>query len=152
MINPKQFKEFVCRTLKEIPGGHSDSSLVTALMCAAHESHLGEYMKQKKGPALSPWQIEPATHDDTWEHGDTICFNAQLLGIECGVEKLEYDLRYSVFMFRQRLFMKPEALPPADDLMAIAEYLKKHWNTAKGKATTEDYYKAYNYYYGRSLI
>jgi hypothetical protein len=147
-FNPKQFKKFVSQTLQHIPKGYSESSLVAALMCAAHESKLGEYLYQENGPALGVFQIEPTTHDTIWEHGDTCCENAQLMGIEWSESALVYDLRYQVFMFRQRLFMKPEALPPADDLMAMAMYLKKHWNTVHGKAKAHDYYLDYLEFYG----
>jgi hypothetical protein len=151
MIDPKQLRSLVKRTLKRIPHGYSESSEVAVLMLSAHESRLGKYLKQTQGPALGMGQIEPITHDDTWKHGDTCAANAKILRIDRDVERLEYDLVYQIFMIRQRLFMKPEALPPSNDPWAIAEYLKKHWNTTRGKAEADDYYKAYNYYYGELL-
>ena len=93
-LDPGQFKNFVSSVLLEIPNGFSDSALIAALMCAAHESHLGKYLKQRNGPALGPYQVEPATHDDTWRHGQSCCKNAQLLGIEHDTDRLAYDLRY----------------------------------------------------------
>ena len=55
--------------------------------------------------------------------------------------RMNYDMRYAVFMIRQRLFMKPEALPdnPAD----ISIYLKKFWNSAGGAATDTSYLTDY---------
>jgi hypothetical protein len=143
MINPKQLRDLITRILKEIPHGYSEDAVELLMMIAAHESNLGTYLSQANGPALGIFQIEPITHDDTWENGDSICDNAQLLGIECAVEKLEYDLRYQIFMARQKLFMVSEAIPSNCMAMKMAEYCKKYWNTEHGKATAYDYHKAY---------
>lgn len=146
-INPKQFKSLVGRVIKEIPHGYSRETEICLLMCAAHESRLGTFLKQNKGgPALSPWQIEPKTHDTVWEFGDSCRSNAKLLNIEWSVASLEYDLRYSIFIARQRLFMKSEPIPKT--LSEIACYLKEHWNTVHGKAKSIDYLEAYMFYYG----
>ena len=110
--------------IKEIPNGYSPNTEKCMLMIAAHESRLGTFLKQNKGPALGPWQIEPATHDAVWEFGDTCKSNAKLLNIEWSEASLEYDLRYSIFIARQRLFMKPEAIPTT--LSDIARYCKEH--------------------------
>jgi len=143
MINPNQLRDLITRILKEIPHGYSEDAVELMMMIAAHESNLGTYLRQVDGPALGIFQIEPATHDDTWENGDSICANAQILGIECAVEKLEYDLRYQIFMARQKLFMISEAIPSNRMVMKMAEYCKKYWNTQHGKATVCDYHDAY---------
>ena len=148
-INPKQLKSLVKRTLKRIPNGHNKRSEVITLMIAAHESHLGYFLKQEEGPALGLAQIEPITHDDTWTHGDSCAANAKLLRIERDVDRLEYDLVYQIFITRQRLFMKPDPLP--ESLWDLARYCKKHWNTTHGKATVENYYYAYTKFYGEKL-
>jgi len=144
MIDPGQLRDLITRTLKEIPNGYSEDAVELMMMIAAHESSLGTSLVQNGGgPALGLFQIEPATHDDTWENGDSICANAQILGIECAVEKLEYDLRYQIFMARQKLFMISEAIPSNRMVMKMAEYCKKYWNTQHGKATAYDYHEAY---------
>ena len=116
-------------------------------MIIAHESSGGECIAQTNGPALGIIQMEPVTHSETWRWGDSIIRNAKALGIISNddegftifpdAELLVYDLRYNVFMARQKLFMAAGALPgnPAD--MAI--YLKKHWN-GDGKATADKYH------------
>ena len=145
----KHLKKYVVEpTLNEIPRGYSEEAVVAIMQIMAHESRRGHYLKQVNGPALGLIQMEPATHDDTWANGDSIWENATLLGIVSQreyerkihppAERLVYDLRYNVFMARQRLFMKPEALPT--DPIKISVYLKRHWNTVHGKALGLDYY------------
>tara|TARA_R110002020_G_scaffold471058_1_gene697468 strand:+ start:357 stop:818 length:462 start_codon:yes stop_codon:yes gene_type:complete len=146
-MNKKQLTELVIvPTLKEIPKGYSPEAVLAIQMIVAHESCCGEYIAQTRGPALGIIQMEPATHDDVWTHGDSIQRNAELLKIVTpglGVKnvpssnRLIYDLRYNVFMARQKLFMAPGALPSNIDDMA--KYLKINWN-GPGKATAAKYH------------
>ena len=133
-------------TLKEIPLGYSAAAVMAIQMIIAHESSCCEFIAQTRGPALGVIQMEPETHDDTWAHGDSIYRNAEILKIVTpglGVknipkaDRLIYDLRYNVFMARQRLFMFSESLPESAE--AMANYLKKYWN-AGGKATATKYH------------
>lgn len=133
-------------TLKEIPFGYTPNAVLAVQMIIAHESLRGKYLKQVKGPALGPINMEPPTYYSTWRFGDSIRANAEKLGIisaNMGVDniphpsRLIYDLRFNVFMARQKLFMAPGALP--SDPMKMAHYLKLNWN-GDGKATAQEYY------------
>lgn len=145
-MNKKQFTELVIiPTLEKIPKGHSKEAVKAIQMIVAHESLCGEYLAQENGPALGVIQMEPFTHDQVWKYGDSIQKNAELLKIVTpglGVrnvpkaERLIYDLRYNVFMARQKLFMAPGSLP--SNTNELAAYLKKNWN-GPGKATAEKY-------------
>jgi len=148
-MDKKQLTDLVIiPTLHEIPHGYSEESVLATQMIIAHESSGGEFIAQDRGgPALGMIQMEPATHTDVWKHGDSIWDNALLLGIiDAGAlyskkhpdaRRLIYDLRYNVFMARQKLFMDPGALP--SDEFEMAEYLKKNWN-GNGKATPTKYH------------
>jgi hypothetical protein len=145
-MNKKQLTELVIvPTLHEIPKGYSPEAVMAIQMIIAHESSGGEYIAQTKGPALGIIQMEPFTHSQVWKFGDSIQKNAELLRIVTpglGVQnipspkRLIHDLRYNVFMARQKLFMSPGALPGNPEEMA--HYLKKHWN-GDGKATAAKY-------------
>ena len=145
-MNKQQLTDLVIiPTLKEIPSGYSDQAVMAIQMIIAHESTGGEYIAQTRGPALGIIQMEPATHFDVWKFGDSIAKNAELLGITTrgtGVvnipppERLIYDLRYNVFVARQKLFMAKGALPSR--AFDMAAYLKTHWN-GDGKATLKKY-------------
>lgn len=152
-MNKQQLEdEIVIPTLKQIPKGYSYSAVTAIMMIIAHESRQGHYIRQGRfGPALGLIQMEPATHNDVWRHGDTIWSNAVKLGIITKMDRimrrhpaparLIYDLRYCVFMARQKLFMVPKAFPV--DREGLSKYLKKHWNTAAGKADEMSYLDDY---------
>lgn len=156
-MNKQQLEELIAiPTLKQIPKGYSDSSLLAFMMCVAHESMRMEFVRQcgcsAEVGAFGPIQMEKLTHDQTWKYGDSIWDNALKLGIitkyqhfnktHPNVERLIYDLKYNVFMFRQRMFMKPQVFPPAEPEL-ISQYLKTHWNSIHGAAQKDSYLKDY---------
>lgn len=147
----EQLLELVVKpTLANLRNGPTGETAI--MMIIAHESKRGEYLKQwPTGPAWGLIQMEVVTHDDTWENGDSIWDNALKLGIISELqhmykehpshERLAYDLRYNVFMARQRLFMKPGKLPT--DLRELSIYLKTHWNSVEGAASHLSYFNDY---------
>lgn len=146
-MNKQQLTDLVIiPTLDEMPKGLSAEAVLAIQMIVAHESTGGTYIAQTKGPALGIIQMEPVTHDSTWDHGDSIWVNAVKLGIITRAQKLLrkrpdasrliYDLRYNVFMARQRLFMFKESFPVDIDDMSF--YLKENWN-GPGEATPDKY-------------
>jgi hypothetical protein len=140
-MNKAQLTDLVIiPTLNEIPYGFSPEAVMAIQMIIAHESCGGDYIAQMTGPALGVIQMEPFTHDDVWFNGDSIKNNATLMGISQCVGQLVYDLRYNVFMARQKLFMAKGALP--NDPAEMAKYLKLNWN-GDGKATPEKYHQDY---------
>jgi hypothetical protein len=116
-------------------------------MIAAHESHLGYYLHQEKGPAVGIYQMEPATFHDCLVN--YVKYNSILessLGrfYEFPVPAyMAFDLSYATAMARVQLYRAPDRLPHRSDIRAMAEYAKKYWNTELGKATVEDYESAY---------
>lgn len=137
--------------LKQIPSGYTIKARIAVQMIIAHESERGEYIRQLGGgPAMGWIQMERTTYFSTWAHGDSIWRNAKKVGIindkeykkriVPDVNRLLYDMRFNIFMCRQRLFMKPAALP--EGLVDISIYLKKHWNTATGSASDNSYLDA----------
>ena len=151
-MDKQQLKELIIEpTLKEIPDGYSEEAVLALLMIAAHESLRGKYLKQISGPALGIYQMEPATYYDTWKNGDTIWANAAILGlvtVEQAAKKLIpkpenmiWNLKFATFMARQRLFMKPEALP--EGMGQLSLYLKDCWNSVLGEADGYSYMNDY---------
>lgn len=115
-------------------GMYSLSAEVLMLGTAAHESHLGKYLKQIKGPARGPYQMEPDTEKDIWEN--YLCYRpgrARLITNITGVDTpdddhLTYNLVYSTAMARLHYRRISEPFPPADNLPAIASYWDRHYN------------------------
>lgn len=165
-FNPKQFRELIIRpTLKylepDVP--YSEEAEDLLFMTAAHESRLGTYLKQVNGPALGVYQMEMATHTDIWDnflkYRDELAWALDDLLTERFDEdysdSLVFDLRYATAMARVHYYRVPEALPKKEEfktnvsyLKALSEYAKKYYNTELGKATADDYYKAFIKYKG----
>ena len=144
-IDKGQLRELVIvPTLKsldpEIP--FSNAAVKLLMMTAAHESRLGTYLRQLGGPALGIYQMEPATEDDI--EVNYLAHRAYLdeKVLQTGMY-LMTDLRYATTMARIHYYRDKEALPDEDDLIGLANYAKRIWNTEEGKATARDYYQAY---------
>lgn len=133
-------------TLKRI-GLYSHESAMLLLGTAAHESHLGTYLRQHPhGPALGVYQMEPATHDDCWanylfyrQHLVDRLWSARLPGREPSL--LITDLGYATAMARIQYLRDPKPVPST--LKGQAETWKNHWNTAKGAGTVGQYLEAW---------
>lgn len=96
------------------------------------------YLKQVGGgPALSPWQIEKATHDDIW--ANYLHFRPSLAGLVSHHGSTAADLvarpLYAAIICRLKYLRAPEKLPTTAEEMAL--YHKKYYNTQSGKASVE---------------
>lgn len=120
-----QFQDLIERTLWSY-GLSGPSATRLLLMTAAHESRFGTYLKQKGGPALGAFQMEPSTFD--WlrhKYGERFPDLADRKAWE-----LESDLRLAIVFARLRYLAVPEPLPKMDapDQM-FARYWGKHYQT-----------------------
>ncbi|HEY1503196.1 MAG TPA: hypothetical protein VGF92_02790, partial [Stellaceae bacterium] len=112
---------------------------------ALQESSGGHWLAQINGPARGIWEMEKATHDDIWVN--FLKFNSSLavrvselsVPVIDRVEQLAGNLYYACAMARIDLLRAPEPLPPAGDIAAQADYYKRHYNSARGKATVDEY-------------
>lgn len=98
----------------------------------------------KVGPALGPFQMEPATFYDTWSrsasgHRALVLRHVAPADLDgAGVPKPELmvtDLRFAAMLARLKYRLAPPALPAADDLDALWRYYKRWWNSEEGAAT-----------------
>lgn len=126
---------------------NTQAAINLIMMIIAHESGKLTYAKQIRGPALGFAQMEPATYQwlVQWlsEHRPHLLDAAAGFSSSAKPEHMIFDPQYAVCMARLNLLRFPEALPSEDDLEGLAHYAKKYWNTSAGKATPEDYLKAY---------
>lgn len=126
---------------------------------AAHESAMGKYLHQIKGPALGIYQIEPLTHFDVWANflkyrtglrdkvlgmvPQNMLRHDSATGVNYGAESmLITDLAYATVMARLVYLRAPAPMPAADDINGLAAYWKKFYNTPLG-AGTENEFKAH---------
>jgi len=122
------------------------------VMIACHESLGFKYRKQISGPAVSFYQIEPATFSDVWDR----YLGARRLKKANVRQFMPDDLlplnalaksdEFATAIARMKLYMVPEALPLVTDDEGLARYAKKYWNSDLGKATPEKYLNDFNRY------
>lgn len=159
MLDVKQFRELVVRPTLERIGLWSEAAENLLVGTAIQESRL-KYLKQKgAGPALGVYQIEPATHADVWIN--FLRFKPAKANVVMGLVHrhvddrhmgysdnlaLVYDLAYATAIARIIYYRRPEPLPPADDIDALAAYWKQHYNTPLGAGTAEEWAANYRRY------
>jgi hypothetical protein len=156
-IDADQLRVEIVRPALHAIGLHSVAAEDLVMGTAAQESRL-KYVKQLgKGPALSIYQIEPATYNDYWdnflEHRPKL---AQKIIDYCGisehsftadhrpdVERLVYDLRYATIMCRIHYRRIRAPLPKSGDILGYANYWKKYYNTYLGHGSVEQFINSY---------
>lgn len=116
------------------------------LATAAQESHVGTYLKQVKGPALGPYQMEPPTLLDLYKNFATGERRVLLHRFASPAELEEApliavvgNLHYATALARMNYRRFPAALPAFGDQKAMWAYYKKYWNSVLGAATEEDF-------------
>lgn len=141
-----QFRDLIIEPTLEELGLHSVSAVELLLGTAIQESRLS-YLKQLGGgPAMGPFQMEPATHDDIFENylqyqeGLRQRVMAQVRGgFEPDAMNMAGNLYYACAMCRVHYRRVREALPPAGDLPGQAAYWKQYYNTPLGRGTEMEY-------------
>ncbi|MFT5728761.1 MAG: hypothetical protein ACI8PB_002917 [Desulforhopalus sp.] len=150
MISPESLRNIIRISLEPL-GWWSQEAEELLLMTAAHESGMGKYNHQIKGPALGIYQMEPGTFYGGYDNYLNYPGRRKLkkdIGLISGVSspelmQLQFNPVYSSIMARLKYRRAPGALPHASDTWAMAEYAKDHYNTNLGKATPEKYHDAY---------
>lgn len=150
MIDSKQLREHVIQPVLKDMGMYSQAAENLLVMIAAHESKMGTYLKQIKGPALGIYQMEPVTAIDIQDNfiKKRPDLHERVKGYMTGMgggrkHDLAANLMFQTALARVFFLRFKEPLPAADDLEGLAAYAKKYWNTYLGKATAADYLKAY---------
>ena len=125
----------------------SNAAVNLLCMVAAHESGGFRYNLQLHGPAISMFQMEPATYAGLCRYIQERSDSMGLLDSHFPPERMVFDFSYAAAMARVFFLRKPEPLPKADDIDALAEYAKFHWNTFLGEATPALYARAYQRFF-----
>lgn len=108
------------------------------------ESGGGEYIVQLSGgPALGPFQMETATHDDCWVN--FLDYQAALAvvgrALACagapGAAQMAGNWSYAAFMARVKYIRAPGALPAANDPVGLVGAWKAIYNSALGAGAVD---------------
>lgn len=149
MIDPWHLTAYVIRPVLKSLNALDANSERMVLGTACKESECGRFLKQLDGgPALGIYQMETATHDDLWVNflanrptlAHTIkgwMFGHTLLN----ADEMMGNLYYATAMCRVFYLRVPEIIPAT--LHEQAEYWKRHYNTALGAGTAEEYIQAW---------
>jgi hypothetical protein len=109
------------------------------------------------GLALGLGQMEPETHDDCWRNyltyrapiADALRrLTAIVSPIPISAEELVINDLYAAAMCRVKYRRADEPLPAADDLPAMAAYWKRHYNTAGGAGTVDQFLADWHVFMG----
>ncbi len=148
-IDIRQLRDLVVRPALDAIGLGGPAAEELMIGTILQESGGGHWLHQMgAGPAIGICQMEPATHDDLWRNflrsRSDLAAKVQRLMVEAqvgeiGASEMAGNLYYAVAMARLVYACVPEPLPPAGDLAAQAAYYKRHYNTADGAATVEQY-------------
>lgn len=143
--------EIVRPTLKHL--GHWSKSTEDLLVgTAAQESKLGHFIVQVRGNAKSIYQIEPATHQDIWEH--YLKYKPELrkkikallppnLTMKQKEQQLVTNLAYATAIALCVYLRAPKPLPTTGHVKDLAIYWKTYYNTYKGAGTVDDFITNY---------
>lgn len=145
MIDPRQFRELVIRPVLQASGLWSPAAENLLLGTALVESGLSWLKQRNDGPALGVYQMEPPTHDDLWlnllRYKRDLRQKAVLWATSANPspEEMIGNLNYATIIARLHYLRDPAPLPAADDVVGMARYYKRVWNTDLGKATPEQF-------------
>lgn len=139
--NVDQFRQVIADTLL-MYGLHSPEAVALLLGTAAVESDFGTFLRQKHGPAMGAFQMEPATFFDIRDRR----FMQYPVLVHCIPEKMIVNLQLATLMARLKYKDAPPALPPANDIEEQGRYWKKWYNSKLGKGQPEDYVVKFNRY------
>ena len=141
-------KYIIDATLEQMNMSNEDAS---DLIFATGKAESGyRALRQYGGPALGYFQMEPATCRDIWENYVMYRakFRDKLYTLGFDDSKLDYcllsNIGLQVAFCRLHYRRVPDALPKARDVASQAKYWKTHYNTVKGKGTTEHFVEANN--------
>ena len=144
MLDPQQFRRLVIRPVVRRLGLGSPAAERLLLGTALTESGL-RHLHQVRGPARGLYQIEPATLRDLYANWlprrPKLAEGLRQFTVPHGAldDQLIWNLAYASAVARLIYYRRPEPLPRADDLPALAEYWKAHFNTAAGKGAPADF-------------
>jgi hypothetical protein len=156
MIEPNQFRvEIVQKALKAINLWSLEAEELL-MLTAAQESQLGYYIKQVNGSALGVFQMMPETYSDIiinyLSHNvdlkHTILKVLNMIQMP-SAEKLVHNLFFAAIMCRVHYLRIKDPIPPANNILALANYYKRFYNSSLGAATIEQAIANYNKFVGK---
>lgn len=144
-LDAQQLRELIVRPTLQYIGLHNPAAENLVLGTALVESG-AKFIKQVGGgPALGICQMEPETHDDIW--ANYLRYKPELAQklqglmtsaeITRGAAEMIGNLYYAFGMTRVHYLRAPDRLPASADVVGMARYWKRYYNTPLGAGTVE---------------
>ena len=153
-MNINQLRRYIIKPVLEYLDLYSQSAENLLIGTAMVESRLHYIHQLKGGPALGIYQMEPNTHDDIYSN--YLAYRPELkkkalsLAGRCNQDDLSQEMignfNYSTAMSRIHYLRVPERLPDPEDVIGLANYWKKYYNTELGAGHARDFVNNYPEY------
>lgn len=150
-VRPDVLRGVVRQALSHI-GQWSEHAEELVMLTAAAESNLRYVVQIGGGPARSHFQIEKATERDIFDNYLAYRKDLRQRVIELrdltplSSDPLRDNPLYSAALCRIHYRRVPERLPFKDDVVGMAKYHKKYFNTSQGKAEVMNTVRKYHKY------
>lgn len=150
-MDVNNFRMELVRPALQLCGLWSEAAENLMIGTALAESNLNFVTQMGNGPALSFFQIEPKTYDDTvkylYRNGNLALkdriLSACVMEVFPSSKCLTWNIRLAILIARLIYWRRPEKLPEAHDHEGMANYHKKFYNTYKGKADVNESIKIF---------
>jgi len=150
MIHKNDLRNLIISTLKSV-GLHSDDATELLMGTSAQETHLGQMglVQRGGGPALGIFQCERTTERWLWDFLSRRADLCERIISTSGVSgpselHLRGNLVYQILMARVKYLTYPEPLPDSKDILGMARYWKKYYNSILGRGKVREFVKNYN--------
>lgn len=135
-------REWIEPALKFLPDALNTPARVQLVLGIGNKETQYRYLRQiGGGPALGPWQMEPATHDDMWRNFIRYRPELQsaalrlLAGATPDAKLMTVRMDYSALMAALHTRRSKDPLPAYGNAYAQATFWKDNFNTSLGKGT-----------------
>lgn len=158
MTKLSDFRNNIIKPVLQQMGAANLAAEELLLGTAIQESLFLKYRVQMGGgPAVSYFQMEPATHNDIWDnylkYRDELAAKAIAFLSSPSADKvaeLESNDNYATAMARIHYMRVPAKLPESGDVAGQANYWKQYYNTPLGKGKPSEYIEKWNHYLAES--
>lgn len=158
MTKLSDFRNNIIKPVLQQMGAANLAAEELLLGTAIQESLFLKYRVQMGGgPAVSYFQMEPATHNDIWDsylkyRGELAAKAIAFLSSPSAdkVAELESNDNYATAMARIHYMRVPAKLPESGDIAGQANYWKQYYNTPLGKGKPSEYIEKWNHYLAES--
>ena len=156
MIDPLQFRLLIIRPALQRLGLWSLAAERLLLGTAIAESWLMA-LKQKPGPALGFYQMEPATHFDIWKnyllYRPALALKVKRLAVgRPRAQQMVWNLYYASALARLQYRRDRFALPDENDLVGLGDYYKRVYTTSEGQGSAASFVGRMTPFWGKPTL